>query len=126
MKKEDIIKSLKNLLSNRYLFVVLSLLILLTITYLIVVGLSIHSSERQLISHYSAFGLTHFYSDQWTYMLSFVFFGLIVSVFHTVISIKMLEIKGQSIAVMYAWFGIAILILGWVEALKVIDLRTLF
>lgn len=126
MKKENIIKSLKNLLSNRYLFAVLSLLILLTIIYAIVIGLSVHSSERQLISHYSAFGLTHFYSDQWTYLFSFLFFGIVVSVFHTIISIKILEIKGSSLAIMYAWFGIAILILGWVDALAVINLRTLF
>ncbi len=123
--KTIIIKSLKDLIADRYLLVLLSALVLLAITFAIIIGLSIHPSERQLISHYSAFGITHFYFDQWFYLFSFVFFGIAVAVMHVIIAIKLLIIKGHSIAVMYAWFGIGIILFGWITASTLLNLRTL-
>ncbi|PIQ70559.1 hypothetical protein COV88_03870 [Candidatus Saccharibacteria bacterium CG11_big_fil_rev_8_21_14_0_20_41_19] len=123
--KTIIIKSLKDLIADRYLLALLSVLLLLALTFAVVIGLSIHPSERQLISHYSAFGITHFYFDQWFYMLSFVIFGIAAAVMHIVVAIKLLLIKGHSIAVMYAWFGIAVILLAWKTASTLLNLRTL-
>ena len=123
--KNNIIKSLKELIADRYLLVLLVGLVLLALIFTVSIGLSIHSSERQLISHYSAFGITHFYFDQWFYLLSFVFFGVVVAVLHVIIAIKLMIIKGHSLAVMFAWFGIGIIILGWVASLAILNLRTL-
>ena len=124
--KTIIIKSLKDLVADRYLLVLSSLLILLALGFAITIGLSIHPSERQLISHYSAFGITHFYFDQWFYLLSFVFFGIVVAVLHLIIAIKLLIIKGHSLAIMFVWFGISIILLGWVTASTLLSLRTQF
>jgi hypothetical protein len=123
--KSTIIKSLKELIKDRYLLVLLVVFLLASVIYSIIIGLSIHSSERQVISHYSAFGITHFYFDQWFYLLSFLAFGLIVAVMHTIIAIKLLIIKGHSLAVMFAWVGIGIILLGWSTASTVLSLRTL-
>ena len=123
--KNIIIKSLKELIADRYLLVLLLGLLLFTLIFAVTIGLSIHTSERQLISHYSAFGITHFYFDQWFYLLSFVLFGVIVAVLNVIISIKLMIVKGHSMAVMFAWFGIGIIALGWVASLAILNLRAL-
>ena len=123
--KKIIKESLKILFADRYLLVLVSLMILLSVGLAIFVGLSIQPSERQLISHYSAFGVTHFYFDQWFYSLTFIAFGLIVAVLHSIISVKLLIIKGHSMAIMFAWFGIGIILMGIITASTILGLRTL-
>lgn len=123
--KETIRESLKKLIADRYLLALVSLLILLAFFLAIIIGFSIHPSERQLISHYSAFGITHFYFDQWFYLLAFVAFELIVAALHTIISIKLLITKGHSLAIMFAWLGIGIILIGFVTTSTILGLRTL-
>lgn len=123
--KAIIIQSLKDLVADRYLLILLSSLTILTFICVISLGLSIQPSERQLISHYSAFGITHFYFDQWFYQFVFVIFGLIVSILHSVVAVKLLIVKGHSLAIMYAWFGIAVVLIGWVTFSEVLGLRML-
>ena len=116
--------SLKQLIDDRYLLVLLIILMLLALIMSINVGLSIKPSELQLVSHYSAFGITHFYSDQWFYLLLFPFFGIVVALFHIVVSIKLLIVKGHPVAIMVAWFGIGIVLLGWATAIAVLNIWT--
>lgn len=123
--KEIIQKSLKELVADRYLLILVLSSLIVALTFAITVGISIHPSERQLISHYSAFGITHFYFDQWFYLLVFVFFGLNAAIMHAVISVKILIIKGHSLAIMYAWLGLGIVLFGWIMASKILDLRAL-
>jgi len=123
--KATILESLKKLIADRYLLALLLLSILLAVILTILIGLSIQPSERQLISHYSAFGITHFYFDQWFYLLTFAFFELVVVVLHSIISVKLLIIKGRSLAVMFAWSGIGIILMGYVTASTILGLRTL-
>ncbi len=122
--KKTIKESLKQFVADRYLLVLVSVLVLLALSFAITIGLSVHPSELQLVSHYSAFGVTHFYFDQWFYLLVFVVFGVIVAVLHSIIAIKLLTVKGSSFAAMFAWFGIGIILLGWVTALAVLNVWT--
>ena len=109
--KKIISESLKKLIDDRYLLFLVTFLIVLAVGIAIIIGLSISSSERQLVSHYSAFGIRNFYTDQWFYLIVFVAFELIVAVLHSVISIKLLITKGHSLAVSFAWFGIFIILM---------------
>lgn len=119
-------ESLKQLIADRYLLVLVSAMLLLAIILAIVIGLSIHSSDIQLISHYSAFGTTHLYTNQWFYLFVFVAFELIVAFLHAAIAIKLSIIRGRSVAIMFTWLGIGILLLGLITAFKVIvDCRLL-
>jgi len=122
--KTTIKESLKQLIADRYLLVLVVLMILLAIVLSVFIGLSISPSERQLVSHYSAFGITHFYFDQWFYLLSFIFFELAVAVLHSIIAIKLLIVKGHSMAIMFAWVGIGIILMGWVTTSTILGLRT--
>jgi hypothetical protein len=117
--KTIIKESLKQLIADRRLLVLISAMLLLALTSAIIIWLSIHSSEKQLVSHYSRFGVGY-YTDQWFYLYVFVAFELIVAALHSIVATKLLIVRGRSIAVTFAWLGIGIELLGWVTALTVI------
>jgi hypothetical protein len=119
--KEIILKSLKELINDRYLLILISVLILMSILFAINIGLSIHPSELQLVSHYSAFGVTHLYRDQWFYLLVFVAFEPIVALLDAIIAIKIFVIKGRSLAAMFVWLGIGTVFLGWITVSAVLN-----
>jgi len=123
--KETIIKSLKELVANRYLLALVCLMVLLSIISAINIGFSINFSERQLISHYSGFGEAHFYSSQWYYLFVFVFFVIGTAVLHAIIAVKLLVQKGRTLAIMFIWSGIGVILLGWVMASRILGLQAL-
>jgi len=120
--KKTIKDSLKSLVADRYLLALSAILVLLAISFAVYIGLNVRPSELQLVSHCSAFGVTHLYRDQWYYLLAFGFFGLLAAAMHTTLAVKLLTIKGHSLAIMFAWFGIAIIILAWMTAYAVINI----
>lgn len=122
--KKSIQQSLQLLITDRYLVILCGSLILLAIAFAVYVGLSVHPSEIQLVSHYSAFGVTHLYRDQWYYLLTFGAFGILAAVIHTILAIKLFTIKGHSVAIMFVWLGIAITLLAWITTTAVINVWT--
>jgi hypothetical protein len=118
--KEIIITSLKELIANRYLLVLVSVLILVSIIFAISIGFSIHPSEIKVVTHYSSFGGTYRYFDQWFYMFVFVAFGLVAALLHSIIAVKILIVKGRPLAVMFVWLGIGIIFLGWTTFIAVL------
>ncbi len=120
--KNTIKNSLQSLLADRYLLVLSGVLAVLAISFAIYIGLNVHPSELQLVSHCSAFGVTHLYRDQWYYLLSFGVFGLFAAVIHIILAIKLMVIKGHSLAILFAWLGIAVIILAWLTAYAVINI----
>ncbi len=123
--KEIIKDSLKKLLADKYLLSLVVFMFLFAVSCAIIIGLNVHPRDLRLPSHYSAYGITHFYFDQWFYLLVFVVFGLVVFTLHSVIAVKILIVKGHSMAIMYAWSGIGIIILGLVTALSVLNVQKL-
>jgi hypothetical protein len=123
--KKIIKESLLQLIKDRYLLVLVVLMILTALVASILIGLSIHSSERQLVSHYSAFGITHFYFDKWYYSFVFVAFELIAAALQSIVSVKLLITKGHPMAIMFAWIGIGIVLVGYATASTILGLQTL-
>lgn len=122
--KKTIQASLRLLITDRYLLFLCSGLLLLSIAFAIYVGLSVRPSELQLVSHYSAFGVTHLYRNQWYYLLGFGAFGALVAVIHSALAMKLFEIKGRSLAILFAWLGVAIVLLAWITTAAVISVWT--
>lgn len=119
--KTTIKESLKLLVADRYLLVLLSFLVLLALAFVSYIVVSVRPSELQLVSHYSAFGITHLYRDQWFYLLVLGLFGLVAAALHTAISMKLLVVKGRTLAIMFAWFGVGIMLFAWVTAAAVLN-----
>lgn len=122
--KTIIKQSLKQLVADRYLLVLLAVLFLLALIAALNISLSIHPSEIQVVSHYSAFG-GNFYKDQWFYLSVFAVFELIVAILHIIISVKLLIIKGHPVAIMFAWIGFGVILLGWITARAVLNVNIL-
>jgi hypothetical protein len=120
--KKIIKDAFQSLVADRYLLVLSVVLVVLAVSFAIYIGINVRPSELQLVSHCSAFGVTHLYRDQWYYLLSFGVFGLFAAAIHTILSVKLLMIRGHSLAIMFAWFGIAIMILAWMTAFAVINI----
>jgi hypothetical protein len=121
--KTIIIESFKRVVADRVLLILLGALILLAIIFAVIIGVMIHSSDLQLITHYSAFGISHIYRSQWFYLYVFVLFELVVAVLQTVLAVKLLVVKGRALAIMTAWSGIIIILLGFSTALSLLNLN---
>lgn len=104
--------SLQQLLQDKRLLFLLFCLLLFGLLSMIIVGLSIHPSDLQLISRYSAFGITHLYRDQWLYFYGFAVFPFVVAILHSIISVKLLVLKNRSLAILFAWIGILVIFIS--------------
>lgn len=121
MLKTNFIQSLKELTTNRYLTTLSVILVLLSAAFIVYILISVRPSDLQLVTHYTAFGVTHLYRDQWFYLLSFVGFAVLVAFLHIALSIKLYVTKGHPLAVMLAWVGIGVIIFAWITAISIIN-----
>lgn len=121
MLKTNFIQSIKELVTNRYLTVLSIVLIVLSAAFVVYILLAVRPSDLQLVTHYTAFGVTHLYRDQWFYLLTFVGFAVLVAFMHIAIAIKLYITKGHPLAIMFAWFGIGVIVFAWVTAISIIN-----
>jgi hypothetical protein len=113
--------SLKGLITNRYLTVLTVITLVLTVLFVAYIFLAVRPSELQLVTHYTAYGVTHLYRNQWWYLLGFAAFGIIVALFHISLAIKLYVTKGHPLAIMFAWLGIGIIIFAWITSFSIIN-----
>ncbi len=110
MKSEFITYS-KQVLADRAVTIVVGLLILLSVAYCIYVGVSLHPSQLQVAVHYTAFGETFYYRDQWYYLLSFIAFGIIFAAAHASLIVKLLVMNKRQIALVFGYFSLFMLLI---------------
>jgi len=121
MLKDTITHSFKELITNRYLTVLSAVTILLAIAFVIYIGIVVRPSELQLVTHYTAYGVTHLYRDQWFYLLSFGAFAIIIAFINIGMALKVFLTKGHPLAIMFAWFGIGIMVFAWLTSFSIIN-----
>ncbi len=121
--KQTITTSLKQLLDHRRLMGVLILLLLLTIGAIVYIAVTIQvSDDLKIITHYTAYGITHFYRDSWVYLISFIVFAIITAVFTIAISLKLLLQDREAFALLFSWIGITTICLTIVTYTHIIGL----
>jgi hypothetical protein len=125
MNKATIKKLFPKLLSDKRLLLVMILLVIVTLGFIIYVGLNVQSSELQLVVRYSAFGVTHFYRSQWFYLIGFGVFGLLVSTLHIMIALKLVSIEKNSLSIAVAWLGVALVLIAWAVSLAIFKVALL-
>lgn len=121
MLKTSFIHSLKELFTNRYLTTLSIVLVALTIGFIIYILITVRPSELQLVTHYTAFGVTNLYRDQWFYLLSFIGFAVLTAFFHIALAIKIYITKGHPLAIGFLWTGIGVILFAWVTAISIIN-----
>ena len=121
MLKTNFIHSLKELVTNRYLTTLSIALVLLTVAFVVYIALTVRPSDLQLVTHYTAFGVTHLYRDQWFYLLSFIGFAVLSTFIHISLAIKIYITKGHPLAIMFLWLGVGVILFAWITAISIIN-----
>lgn len=105
--------------------VLLALFVLACVAYCIYVAVSLRPSDLQVAVHYTAFGATSFYREKWYYLLSFVMFGLILAIVHSIIIVKLYVQERRQIAIMFVWLSFLILLIAWIIAHSILKVAFL-
>jgi len=121
MRLDTIKTSFKELITNRYLTILTVVTLVIAALFVGYILLFVQPSELQLVTHYTAYGVTHLYRDQWFYLLTFGGFAILVAFLHITIAIKIYITKGHPLAIMFAWMGIGVLIFAWMTAFSIIN-----
>lgn len=123
--KSNFITSLKLILADRLMTVLLLTFVLACISYCIYVGVSLRPSDLQVAVHYSAFGETSFYREKWYYLLSFIIFGLILAAVHSILIVKLYVQERRQIAILFTWFSFLLLLIAWIMTHSVLRIAFL-
>lgn len=111
--KKTLISSVQAVARDKSLLAVFVALLLVSVLYIIYFSVNITASDIHVGIKYTAFSLERLYRAPWTYLLSFVGFGFVVGVLHTVIMAKLYRIKGRRFAVFFGWCSVGMLIIAW-------------
>lgn len=122
MDKESIKLSIKRVFTDRPFLMLMATLAATGFLYCVVVGLNIHRSDVTVYTRYSAFGEAHFYKDPWQYLFTFVAFGLVATVGHLAIMVKLHNMERRQTAILVGWIGIGILLVALAYTLAVMSL----
>lgn len=119
--KNKITSSVKLIFSDKYLMFLSLFFILLSVAFMTYVVVGVNPSELQLVTHYTAFGVTQLYRSHWWYLLSFAIFGAILIFFYIAIALKIFDIKGRDLAIAYLWLGVGIVVFAWITSFSIIN-----
>ena len=114
MMKNNIIRSIKLILADRPITILLIGLVVASLLYCLYVGLSLRPSDLQVAVHYTAYGETNFYREKWYYLLSFIGFGLIIATLNTAIAVKLYILERRQLALFFIWMSFLVLAIGWI------------
>lgn len=111
--KTTLTNSLKLILSDRLLTVLLGLFLLLCLAYCIYVGISLRPNDLQVAVHYTAYGETNFYREKWYYLLSFIAFGVIVAATHAALVTKIYMQGRRQLALLFLGLSFLLVVIAW-------------
>ena len=109
--KQQVKTSIQQTLSDRPLSLLLLGIIGGGLAYIAYVAISLSASDLQLAIRYTSFGDTHFYRDQWWYLMGFIGFGILFVIAHVGLIVKLVAIELRQFAVAFAWLSIIVLVL---------------
>lgn len=118
--KTRILSAFHQITNDRQILAVCFVILLLSLAYIVYVALSIQPTELQVATHYSAFGETHFYRDQWYSIIGLAVFGVIVPVLHIAIVGRLLREGLRPFALGLGYVTIVLLLLAFVYAKSII------
>ena len=106
--KHHICGAFKQLPKHKRLLWLLVVLAVFSLAVAVFIGMTIEPSELRIITHYTAYGSTHFYRDQWVYMISFIIFIVMVAILGVGVSLKLLRQDREVLALLYGWISIGL------------------
>ena len=123
--KETIVKSIKLILEDRLMTILIALLLLICIAYCIYVGVSLRPSDLQVAVHYTAFGQTNFYREKWYYLITFIVFGALIGSIHSVLAAKLYVQGRRQMAIAFILLSIVLILIAWIITRSVLKVAFL-
>ncbi len=120
--KTNFISFIRPALKDRRILLIFAILAMISIVYTIYVGLYIHPTELQVAAHYTAYGETHFYRDQWYTLISLITLGLIVPIVHIGIVARLFNDGLRSFAIAFGYYSIGFVGLMLIYARSVLSI----
>lgn len=106
-------------LRDRMLILTTMATVMLALVIIVVAILNIRPSDIQLPVRYSDYSDVILYRNKWYYLLSFIGFGLSILILQPLITLKLLQEKGRSVAVAFSSIGIMVALIGLLFTLAV-------
>lgn len=122
MTKEAIKLSIKRVFTDRTFLMLGAGLVASGFIYLLVTGLTLQARNVQVYSRYTSFGEAHFYKSPWQYLILFVVFGLLVTIIHLALMVKLHNLDRRGAAILVGLAGIGILFIGLMYSLFIMHL----
>ncbi|HJP81166.1 MAG TPA: hypothetical protein VJ841_02120 [Candidatus Saccharimonadales bacterium] len=118
--KTDVINTIKTILSDRLMTILLIVLFLLGIAYTLFVVSSLHPNDLQVAVHYSSYGDTTFYRDKWYYLITFAVFGVGVVILHTILAAKIYMQGRREMALLFVLLSYLLIVVAWFIARSIL------
>lgn len=122
MNKEAIKTSFKEVAKDRPYILLIGLILLFGVAYCLIVALNIRPSDVTVYTRYTAFGEAHFYKDHWQYLINFAVFGLVVTLSHVALMVKLHDMGRRQTGVLVGWFGVTVLLVSFAYTMAIISL----
>jgi hypothetical protein len=103
---------IKTVASDRIILAMWIAFVALSGIVIITAALHVVPSELQVTVHYTAFGVTNFYRDNWSYLIVFVAQAVLLLVAHSLITVKLFDQKGRNFAVLFLGLSIAVALIS--------------
>lgn len=123
--KQLVKSTIQQITSDRPLSLLMFGVLLGGLAYIVYVAISLSASDLQLAIRYTSFGDTHFYRDQWWYLLGFIGFGILFLIAHVGMTAKLVAIELKQLAYAFAWLSLLVLILMFAYTYSVLGIAYL-
>lgn len=90
--------TIKKISRDRQFIAIWALFIIFIIVVTIITLLQLKPSDLNVAVRYTAYGPTHIYNDAWYYLSSFLLFLIGLGALHSLIAIKLYNLKGSGFA----------------------------
>ena len=99
--------------------------ILVMIIVIVAIAVMIEPRETQVITQYSAFGITGFYLGYWYNLWSYVAFEIILVVGNSLLSAKLAQLNRRDLSLALLWLTIGLSVVALLIARSIIKIATL-
>ena len=123
--KQHSLSLLHSVLADRWLSGLLIVNSIVMIGVIIAIAVMIEPRETQVITQYSAFGITGFYRGYWYSLWSYVAFELLLVIGNAAFSIRLAKLERRELALALLWLTIGLSILTFLLARSIIKIAAL-
>lgn len=102
-------KYLNPVIKDKPVLLAILAVFVLSLIFVAYFSFKIKPTDLQVPIRYSSFGSTFFYSGSWWNHVTIIVFGLIFTIFHTALAIKIYVDKNRTLAIFFSIFSVIVI-----------------